>query len=106
MNLGRVEGKIWASIKDDRLQGVKLYILQPIDEFEKPQGDPIIAADTIGTCEGDLVYWVNSTEASFLLEERAIPSEISIVGFVERLDIGTEFKVPPKGKAVKQPRKK
>lgn len=88
MRLGRIEGKVWATVKDHRLHGLRLMVLQPVNELDQPEGDALIAADDIGVSEGDLVYWVNSTEAGFLLPDRDIPSEISIVGVVDRLDIG------------------
>jgi microcompartment protein CcmK/EutM len=88
MKLGRIDGKVWAATQDPRLKGLRLQILQPINENEQPEGDPFIAVDDIGVSEGDLVYWVNSTEAGFLLPDRVIPSEISIVGVVDRLDVG------------------
>lgn len=97
MRLGRVEGRIWASVKDVKLKGVQLAIMQPIDEQERPEGNAIIAADSVGTTEGDIVFWVNSTEASFLYEGQQIPSEISIVGLVDRVDIGEEYR--PGGEA-------
>lgn len=98
MRLGRIEGKVWATIKDQRLTGVTLYIMQPIDENQRPEGRAFVAVDCIGVSEGDLVYWVNSTEASFLLEDRSIPSETSIVGLVDRLDVGF-FPEPAKEEA-------
>lgn len=88
MKLGRIEGKVWATIKDPKLQGVKFYIMQPIDEYENPMGSPMIAADTVGTREGDIVFWVGGAEATFILDDRQIPSEASIVGLVDRLDVG------------------
>jgi ethanolamine utilization protein EutN len=90
MRLGRVDGKVWATIKEGKLQGFKLYVLQPIDERLQDQGSPVIAVDTIGTREGDIVYWVTSSEASFLIESSPIPSEASIVGLVDRLDVESD----------------
>ena len=87
MFLGRIDGKVWATVKEDRLRGIRLYIMQPLDEDGNPQGESMIVVDTIGADEGDWVYWVNSTEASFVLEEPLIPSEASVVGLVDRLDV-------------------
>jgi len=87
MKLGRIEGKVWATVKDKKLQGVKFYIMQPIDEYENPLGPAVIAADTIGTREGDIVYWVGGAEGCFVLDDRQFPSEVSIVGLVDRLDV-------------------
>lgn len=93
MKLGRVIGKIWASAKDEKLVGIHLYIMQPVDELDAPLGRPVIAADTVGSHEGDLVYWVGGAEACFPIEGRLFPSDVSIVGIVDRLDVGQERKV-------------
>jgi ethanolamine utilization protein EutN len=86
MKLGRVLGKVWATVKDPQLEGVTLYIMQPVDEQDNPLGRPIVATDTVGSDMGDLVFWVGSTEATFSLQRRRIPSDASIVGLVDRLD--------------------
>ena len=61
MKLGKVVGKIWATHKDPQLTGVKLYVLQPLNDDMQPVGTPIIAADAIGSGEGDFVFWVGVT---------------------------------------------
>lgn len=95
MKLGRIDGKVWATIKDENLRGLCLYILQPIDEFGEDTGSSVVAVDTLGVREGDTVYWVQSTEASFV-REAPIPCEVSIVGLVDRLDLGPAYLASPK----------
>ena len=51
MFLGRIDGNVWATIKDEKLKGIRLFIMQPIDENEDPQGAPLIAVDTVGVQE-------------------------------------------------------
>jgi len=89
MKLGRVLGKVWATVKDPKLEGITLYILQPVDEQDQPLGRPMVAVDTVASNIGDLVYWVGGTEATFPLETRQIPSDVTIVGLVDRLDVPT-----------------
>ena len=86
MRLGRIEGKVWATVKDERLHGLTLYIMQPMNEDGRPSGSPVVAVDTVGAREGDTVFWVMSSEACFVFPDRPIPSEASIVGLVDRLD--------------------
>jgi len=87
MKLGRIEGKVWSTIKDEKMNGCTFYIMQPIDEEENSFGMPLVAVDTIGSREGDLVYWVGGAEATFAFEDRQIPSDVTIVGLVDRLDL-------------------
>jgi ethanolamine utilization protein EutN len=90
MKLGRVTGKLWATAKDRKLDGLKLYIMQPVDESDRPLGAALVAVDTVGSKEGDLVYWVGGAEATFPFENRQIPSDVTIVGLVDHLDIAKE----------------
>lgn len=83
MKLGRIVGKVWATQKDSQLVGVKLYVMQPIDEKYQPVGKPIIAADAIGSGEGDIVFWVGSREATFIFPDKKIPCDAGIVGIVD-----------------------
>ena len=87
MRLGRIIGKVWATAKDEQLDGIKLAIMQVVDELEKPTGTTFVAVDTIGAGEGDLVYWVGGGEATCVYPDRKIPSDVSIVGLVDSLDM-------------------
>ncbi|MBN2413909.1 EutN/CcmL family microcompartment protein [candidate division KSB1 bacterium] len=83
MKLGIIVGKVWATQKDPQLKGVKLYVLQPVNEKREKMGKPILAADTVGAGQGELVYWVGAREATFAMPGRKIPSDASIVGIVD-----------------------
>ena len=83
MKLGKVVGKIWATHKDPQLTGVKLYVLQPLNDDMQAVGTPIIAADAIGSGEGDFVFWVGSREGTFAIPGKKIPSDASIVGIID-----------------------
>ena len=87
MRLGRVVGKVWATVKDEQLNALKLAIMQVVDEKQNPTGTTFIAVDTIGAGDGDLVYWVGGGEATCVFPNRKIPSDVSIVGLVDSLDM-------------------
>ncbi len=83
MKLGKVIGKVWATEKDPQLKGVKLYVMQPINEHYKPMGTPIIVADAAGSGEGEIVFWVSSREATLGIPGRVIPCDATIVGILD-----------------------
>lgn len=87
MKLGRIIGKVWATSKDPKLEGLKFYLMQPVNEEDMKIGKPVIAVDTVGSKDGDLVFWVGGSEATLPIPGRKIPSDVSIVGLVDRLDI-------------------
>jgi microcompartment protein CcmK/EutM len=52
MKLGRVMGKVWATVKDPKLNNCTFYIMQPVDEDENPLGMQLVAVDTVSSREG------------------------------------------------------
>ncbi len=87
MNLAKVIGTIWATVKDENLVGAKMQIIQPLDYNEKKIGDPMVAVDTIGAGPGEIVYYTTAREATIPYPTRIAPIDASIVGIVDRIDI-------------------
>ncbi len=87
MNLAKVIGTIWATVKDENLVGAKMQIIQPLDHNEKKVGDPVVAVDTIGAGPGEIVYYTTAREATIPYPTRIAPIDASIVGIVDRIDI-------------------
>ncbi len=87
MNLAKVIGTIWATVKDENLVGAKMQIIQPLDHNEKKVGDPIVAVDTIGAGPGEIVYYTTAREATIPYPTRIAPIDASIVGIVDRIDV-------------------
>ena len=48
MQMGRVIGSVWATRKEEGLNGLKLLIIQPIDSNQQPIRTEMVAADRIG----------------------------------------------------------
>ncbi|MCH8981206.1 EutN/CcmL family microcompartment protein [candidate division KSB1 bacterium] len=87
MNLAKVIGTVWATVKDENLVGAKMQIIQPLDYNEKKIGDPMVAVDTIGAGPGEIVYFTTAREATIPYPTRIAPIDASIVGIVDRIDI-------------------
>ncbi len=81
MYIGRVEGNVVATVKDERLTGVKLLVVRLIENgVEKER---IIAGD--GTRQagiGDLVYMIGRKEAALMFETKPA-CDVAIVGFID-----------------------
>lgn len=87
MRLGKIIGKVWATKKEAALQGIRLYVMQPFNHDRQPAGNPVIAVDTVGAGAGETVFWVGGADATFVLPGRQIPSDVSIVGIVDTLQV-------------------
>jgi microcompartment protein CcmK/EutM len=81
--LGEVIGTVVASQRYAGLDGVKLLVVQPVDDERRPAGKPEVAVDTVQAGPGDFVWLVGSREASMALEETFVPVDAAIVGIVE-----------------------
>ncbi|MBN1899476.1 MAG: EutN/CcmL family microcompartment protein [Spirochaetes bacterium] len=87
MLLGRVIGTVVASKKVPSYNSVKLNVIQPLDENEKPYGQPIIAADAIKQAgRGELVFYVRSRDATEAFDSSFIPVDASIVAIVDEIN--------------------
>lgn len=88
MKVGRVIGNIWATRKDDRLGGLKLLIVQPVNMLDDtPVREPIVAADIIGAGVGEKVIYVGGSSARGAAGSREIPVDATIVGIVDDQEI-------------------
>ena len=89
MLIGRVIGSVVATIKAEGLQGVKLLLLQPLDEGGRPRGSAVVAADATRTAgPGDLVHYEGGREAALALDPWFVPVDHAIVGIIDQLAVG------------------
>jgi ethanolamine utilization protein EutN len=87
MYLGRVIGTCVASQKTEGLSGVKLLVVQPLDERAVPKGRVQVAVDVVRAGTGDFVYLVGAREAAHALEESFVPVDAAVVGIVDDLHV-------------------
>ncbi len=82
MYTGKVVGSVVSSVKNERLTGIKLLLVQMI-ENGKP-AEMVVAADQ--TCQAgsnDWVYLIGSKEASLIFRMGSLPVDAAIVGFID-----------------------
>jgi ethanolamine utilization protein EutN len=87
MYLGIVKGTVVAERKAAGLEGVKLLLVQPVDERGAAVGDVQAAVDTVQAGDGDLVYLVGSREAALACTPWFVPVDAAIVGIVDGIDL-------------------
>ena len=86
MNLGRVVGKVWATRKDEALEGRRMLFVQPMSFSGKDVGEKQVMLDTVDAGEGDTVLFVSSSEATIPFNPRRTPTDATIVGVVDKVD--------------------
>jgi ethanolamine utilization protein EutN len=89
MFFAKVIGTVWATRKDRSLESLKLQFIQPLNARREVVGDPIVAVDTVGAGPGETVFYITAREATIPLPVEMAPVDASIVGIVDRIDVGT-----------------
>lgn len=84
MVIAKLIGKIWATRKYDSLNGMKLMLVEIVSG--KESGKHIVAVDTIGAGEGDLVLVTQGSSARKVLtsgRDDDIPVDAVISGIID-----------------------
>ena len=88
MRVAKVIGNIWATRKDEKLAGLKLLLVQPIDVRNgETESTPIVAAEIIGAGVGETVIVVGGSSARSAVDDMKIPVDATVVGIVDDLEI-------------------
>ena len=87
MKLGKVIGRVVSTVKVESFEGMKLLLVQPLDENLATVGDPIVAFDTIQSGIGEIIYFETSKEGGRVLETLMNPCDAAIVGIVDDIFI-------------------
>lgn len=85
MKLGKVIGQVVATIKDKNLEGLRLLVIQGLDEHLDSVGEPFVAVDGIRCAgPGDVVYLVMKRDAAIALGDKP-PVDATIIGYVDEV---------------------
>ena len=84
MKLGRVCGTVVATVKDPALAGLRLRLMHSAVGNGDWSSRTMVAVDTIGAREGDVVIWISAREATLALSDQIIPTDAAIVGIVDQ----------------------
>lgn len=86
MKIGKVTGTVVSDKKAESLKGIKLLLLQPLDDDMNNSGLPLVACDTVQAGEGDLVIYEGGREAALALDNWYNPADAAVIGIIDSLD--------------------
>jgi ethanolamine utilization protein EutN len=88
MQVARVVGNVVATQKNEKLQGAKLMLVQPLTLEEKPKGPVVLAIDGVHAGIGDLVLLVQDGKAAMQVLGRGLAGvDAAIVGVVDQVEL-------------------
>lgn len=88
MIFARVAGTVVCTQKDEKLVGVKLLLVQPVDLAGAAKGNPLVAVDAVGAGEGELVLLVQGSSARQTSRTTNNPVDATIFAIVDTVEQG------------------
>jgi len=101
MFLGRVVGEVWATSKIPDLEGLRLLVIEPLDEradVAAPRVGPVVAADPLGAGIGEEVIVAFGKAARVACGgdgDRAF--EAAVVGIVDAHELASDSRLVMRG---------
>ena len=91
MQIGEVVGTVVATQKNQKLEGAKLLLVQPMTLEGKPRGVAVLAIDSVGAGIGERVLVViEGKAAGDALGKKAAAVDAAIIGIIDTVDYRDE----------------
>ena len=87
MLLAKVVGTVVATRKDERLVSNKLLVARLVDPSGKPDGNYLVAVDTVDAGVGETVLVVSGSSARMAAGLKDCPVDAAIVGIVDEVEM-------------------
>ena len=87
MLIAKVIGTTVSTIKDEKITGQKLLVVQQTDETGNAIGKPYVAVDTVSAGVGDLVLTASGSSARQTTITKDRPVDAVIVAIIDSLNV-------------------
>jgi len=85
--IAKVVGTVVATRKDPRLVSNKLMVARPIDPRGQPEGNYLVAVDTVDAGVGETVLIVSGSSARMASGLKDCPVDAAIVGIIDAVEV-------------------
>ena len=88
MQIARVKGTVVSTNKTEKLNGLKLLLVKPIDiETFEEKGNVVVAIDAIGAGEGEVVMCVVGSSSRLTVVTEGKPVDQTIIAIIDSVDL-------------------
>ncbi|MBM4388815.1 MAG: EutN/CcmL family microcompartment protein [Deltaproteobacteria bacterium] len=88
MHIAKVIGTVVSTVKHPKYKGLKLLIVQPVDQNGRETEQSFLAVDVVQAGVGDTVLVIREGNgARQIFREPVLPIRSVIVGIVDRIDV-------------------
>lgn len=90
MFIGKVVGSLWATRKDEKLNGLKFLLIEK--ELNEYEVDPalVVAVDRVGAGNGESVLITTGSSGRLSFDGKGIPVDMVIVAIIDTVDYPRE----------------
>lgn len=86
MEIGIVAGSVWATKKDEKLNGQKLLVIN-LMKNGKATKEQIVASDIVGAGVEDVVLITTGASARFSVNDHNTPIDAAVVGIIDKVEV-------------------
>ncbi len=87
MILAKVVGTVVASEKAEKIEGIKLLLLEKIDPVTlKGKNDFVVSMDSVGAGIGEIVFFVSGSSARFTTVTDGMPTDSAVIAIVDIIE--------------------
>ena len=87
MIIGNIIGNVWATRKEEALNGLKLMVVQRLDPASNEKLDCFVAADCVGAGRGECVLVATGSSARMALGDSKTPVDAAIIGIIDEVKV-------------------
>ncbi len=87
MKLGKVVGTLVATRKDEKLEGLRLYMVQDLSLAGTGKESFVVAADAVGAGVGEVVLYASGSSARQTRQTDGRPIDATIMAIVDVVEV-------------------
>jgi len=91
MKLGRIVGTVVSTTKDEKVDGLKLYVVRDLSMEMTDKDSFVIAADSVGAGFGEVVLYASGSSARQTKATDGRPIDACVMGIVDQIDIANRL---------------
>ncbi len=88
MYAARIIGTVVSTVKEEKMKGLKLQVVQPVNLLNlQDEGKPVVAVDAVGAGTTEIVLVVGGSSARQTARTANLPVDATIMAIVDYIDI-------------------
>jgi microcompartment protein CcmK/EutM len=88
MKLGRIIGTVVSTVKDEKLDGLKLFVVCDLSMEMVNRESFVVAADSVGAGVGEVVLYASGSSARQTKLTEGRPVDACVMAIVDQIDVG------------------